>query len=218
MVEGSWAFVAAATLAACSSLYPQKTSHSFLQEHRVFLSGVHYAGRGSSVKPKLTKLACWARGHLPVGPRRGVFLSREGDGQSTAFLTSFIATCERHQMNPFTCLRDISDASAPILWTASTDSSPATGKPPETPPKTSRHDRSPPSIRVRFRLSLPGADEKANSRGARATEGQVAAKARKSTRRRRGGQNQRLFTKINTPMAARMKETIMVMRKACGDF
>jgi hypothetical protein len=64
---------------------------------------------GSRVKPKLTKVACWAHARLPVGVGRGLFVGSDKGGRTAAIRTSFMITCRRLQTSLFAYLRDVPD-------------------------------------------------------------------------------------------------------------
>jgi transposase len=46
---------------------------------------------------------------IAVGRKNWLFFGSDNGGQTTAILTSFVATCKRLQINPFTYLRDVFD-------------------------------------------------------------------------------------------------------------
>ena len=54
-----------------------------------------------------TEVACRARPRLPLGPRPGRVLQWRHRRRNAAILTSFITTCRRLQINPFTYLHGL---------------------------------------------------------------------------------------------------------------
>ena len=80
----------------------------------------------------------------------------ENGGRTAAILTSFITTCKRLQINPFTYLRDVFDRISPHPVNRLDELPPITGKPLKTPPRTSSPDPPPPNIGANLYVSLPG--------------------------------------------------------------
>ena len=72
------------------------------------MSGLHYAKPRRDVKPKLTKVACWALARTPLGLGRGLFFGSDNGARAAAILTSFITTRKRLRYARFVCQRDIS--------------------------------------------------------------------------------------------------------------
>ncbi len=52
--------------------------------------------------------SCTLRG-VAVGRKNWLFFGSDNGGRTASILTSFIATCKRLQINPFTYLRDVFD-------------------------------------------------------------------------------------------------------------
>lgn len=76
----------------------------------------------------------------------------ENGGRTAAILTSFITTCKRLQINPFTYLRDVFDRISPHPVNRLDELPPITGKPLKTPPIASLPD--PPQLKIRANLHL----------------------------------------------------------------
>lgn len=93
-MKGSWRCLPEATLCVRSMWRSSETFDCFFRTHRFYLSGVHYPGPGSRVKPKLTQ----ARGpwFIPASSPNGNVqgrrrLPQEASGASKCFGKKFEA-------------------------------------------------------------------------------------------------------------------------------